>query len=155
MNGGANSQLTAPGRLDAQTVGNLVRYWVHYDNQLATLNRQIRKLREEKQTTEAQILSSFQAANIPNPVIQIAGGRLVVSEDRHTQPLNFKMLEMMLHQYFRQKVGAKDDTDAIVRFIKENRDITITPCLKCVKGLPPLGAATGTPGTAEQNRAKE
>lgn len=141
--------MNPPGRLDTQLVGNLVRYWVYYDNQLATLNRQIRKLREEKQTTELQILTNFQAANIENPVIQIAGGRLVVSEDRHTQPLNFKMLEMMLHQYYIQKIGLKDETDAIIRFIKENRGVTLTPCLKCIKGLPPsvTAASTASAGT--------
>lgn len=116
--------------LNAQQVGNLVRYWVYYDTQIASLNRQIRKLREDKQMTESQIITSFQATRMPNPVIQIAGGRLVVGQERRTEPLTFKMLQTMLKQYFSQKVGARDETDAILSFIKERRDVTLSPSLK-------------------------
>jgi hypothetical protein len=118
--------------LNAQQVGNLVRYWVYYDTQIAALNRQVRKLREDKQMTESQILTSFQAAHIQNPVIQIAGGRLVVGQERHSQPLNFKMLEILLHKYFSQKVGSRDETDTILKFIKDQRDVITTPSLKRV-----------------------
>lgn len=142
---GSSQALTVPGAvatagtgaiLDTERIGNLIRYWVYYDNEINTLNRQLRKLREDRQTTEAQILTGFQAARIPQPVIQIAGGRLMVAEDRHVQPLNFKTLESLLHQYYRQKVGAKDETDAIIKYIKASRDVTITPCLKRIVGLP-------------------
>jgi hypothetical protein len=142
--------LTAPGAtggggsLDTERIGNLIRYWVYYDNEINTLNRQLRKLREERQTTEAQILTGFQADRIPQPVIQIAGGRLMVSEDRHVQPLNFKTLESLLHQYFHQKAGAKDETDAIIKYVKAARDVTITPCLKRIVGIPPVGSGQKT-----------
>jgi hypothetical protein len=134
------SEITPPpvntNSLNTQQVGNLVRYWVHYDTQIAALNRQLRKLREERQMTESQILTSFQAAHIPNPVIQIAGGRLVIGQERHTQPLTFKLLESLLHQYYRQKIGLKDETDSILKFIKEQREVITTPSLKRVV-MPP------------------
>jgi hypothetical protein len=66
-----------------------------------------------------------------NPVIQIGGGgRLIVSEDKHTTPLTFTNIESLLHQYYAKKPGTRDETADIIKFIKEKRETTTTPCLK-------------------------
>ena len=127
--------------IDPQHVGNLVRHWVHYDTTLQTLNRQTRQAREAKNYVEDQILGAFRQANLQNPVVQIAGGRLIVGREKHTAPLTFRNLEIYLKQYYRQKPGALDETAAILKFIRAQREVTESPCLRRIgvstDGLPP------------------
>ena len=113
-----------------QQIGNLVRYWVHYDNTITTLNKQTKAARDMRTTYETQILDSLKTSNIVDPVIQIGDGRLIVSADKHTAPLTFTSLDSLLHQYYGKKPGSKDETADILKFIKENRETTVTPCLK-------------------------
>ena len=128
--------LTAP--LDMQTFGNLIRSWVHYDTMLSGLNKQIKNIRDMRNTFEGQVLQMLTASNTPNPIIQIAGGRVIVGEEKHQTPLSFRNLEEMLHQYYRAKPGARDETADILKFIRQHRQTEITPTLKRVQ------AASGT-----------
>jgi hypothetical protein len=114
----------------AQQIGNLIRHWVHYDNTIATLNREIKKTRELRSNYEAQVLQMLRSNNMSNPVIQIGDGRLIVSEDKYHSPLTFTSLESLLHQYYAKKPGAKDETADIIKFVKSNRDTTLSTCLK-------------------------
>jgi hypothetical protein len=114
-----------------QRLGDLIRYWVHYDTSLQTLNKQVKATRDARNAYEAQILQGLRTANMgANPVIQIAGGRILVSEERYQQPLSARALEGFLHQYYRQKPGARDETADILKFIKAQRKVEMTPCLR-------------------------
>ena len=123
------SSLTGGGDI-IQQIGNLIRYWVNYDNTLIQLNKQVKKTRETRNAYETQILQMFRTANMTNPIIQIGGGRLVISEDKHTAPLTFTNLESLLHQYYASKPGTRDETGDIIKFIKTNRETTVNTCLK-------------------------
>lgn len=115
----------------AEQIGNLIRHWVFYDTKLTELNKQIKSLRESRNAYEAQALQMITTMNLKNPVIQIGGGgRLIVSEDKHSAPLTFTNIEALLHQYYAKKPGARDETVDIIKFIKEKRETTTTPCLK-------------------------
>lgn len=68
---------------------------------------------------------------IPNAILQIAGGRLTMTEERHANPLTLGRLEELLHQYFDGKGhDQKDETADILKFIKTNRGATIETRLK-------------------------
>jgi hypothetical protein len=116
--------------LNLESFGNLVKHWVHYDNTIASINKQIRNLRDLKHTYETQILQMISAAQMKQPIIQIAGGRLVVGEDKSHQPLTFSMLETMLDKYYASKPGSRPETKEILKFIRENRTSQATTCLK-------------------------
>jgi hypothetical protein len=108
-----------------------VRYWVHYDTNLQALNKQVKATRDARNAYETQILQGLRTANMgANPVIQIAGGRILVSEERYQQPLSIRAIEEFLHQYYRQKPGARDETADILKFIKAQRKVEMTPCLR-------------------------
>jgi hypothetical protein len=114
-----------------QQIGNLIRHWVFYDNTIAELNKKVKQARESRNNYEAQALQLLRASSLANPVIQIGGGgRLIVSEDKHTAPLTFTNVESLLHQYYAKKPGTKDETADIIKFIKANRETTLTQCLK-------------------------
>jgi hypothetical protein len=124
-----------------QQIGNLVRYWVHYDNTLQQLNKEVKEARDHRKNYETQILQGMRAARLTNPVIQITGGRIVISEERHHAPLSLKSLEQLLHQYHRMKPGRPDETRDIMNFIKANRTVETAESLKRMY----------TPGAAGQN----
>ena len=90
--------LTAP--LDPEAIGKLVRYWVHYDNEIKKLNDEIRRIRASRDAYEQQVLQQLKASNMSNPVIQIGDGRIIVGEDKNQQPLSYTMLEATLTKYY-------------------------------------------------------
>ena len=97
-----------------ETIGNLIRHWVHYDNSINALNKQIRNLRELKNNYESQVIKSLQETSMKNPVIQIEGGRILLGEDKAQQPLSYSMLEGMLNKYLccEAWVKARDKGDS-------------------------------------------
>ena len=124
--------MSTPTTLTAtEQIGNLIRHWVYYDTKLAELNKQVKSMRDSRNAYEAQALQMIHAMSLKNPVIQIGGGgRLIVSEDKHSAPLSFTNLESLLHSYYASKPGSRDETDQIIKYIKANRETTVTPCLK-------------------------
>ena len=122
--------MSAPAPVNLETVGNLIRYWVHYDNNIAALNKQIRQVRELKDKYEKQIIQTLQSSALEKPVIQISGGRILVGEDKIQQALTYTMLETMLDRYYASKPGSRVETKEILKFIRENRETQISPSLK-------------------------
>ena len=146
--------------INTQEIANAVRYWVHNDNTIQELNKQIRQLRNARNEKEEAILTAFRQAGITSPVIQIVGGRILIGEDRRTDPLTFKNLEVYLHQYYRQKGGTgRDETDDIIRFIRSQRAVTSSPALKRVAdGASGSGGSAPPPAitaSSPANKAKE
>jgi hypothetical protein len=122
--------MSAPISLNMADMGKLVRQWVHSDTIVANLNRDILKARKERDGYEEVILRQLKQANYEKAVIQIDGGRLTVNEEKHHQALTFKSLEEMLHMYYRRPGARKDETDDILKFVKENRTFEIEKRLK-------------------------
>jgi hypothetical protein len=116
-----------------QQLGNLIRYWVHYDNVLQRLNKEVKEARDHRKNYETQILQGMREAKLANPVIQITGGRILVSEERNTAPLSLKSLELLLHQYHRMKPGRPDETKDIMNFVKANRTVEVAETLKRIQ----------------------
>lgn len=116
--------------INLESIGNLIRHWVHYDNSIVAANKQIKNLRDLKSTYESQAIKTLQTSGMKNPVIQIDGGRILLGEDKASQPLSFTMLEGMLNKYYASKPGSRPETKEILKFIRENRTSEITPCLK-------------------------
>jgi len=113
-----------------QQIGNLIRHWVHYDNTVVNINKQLKTARDVRNNYESQVIQLLRSTNMVNPVIQTASGRVIISEDKHHAPLTFTSVEGLLHQYYAKKAGSKDETSDIIKFIKANRETHVTPCLK-------------------------
>ena len=122
--------MSAPPQVNLETIGNLVRHWVHSDNTINDMNKKVKELRDTKNTYEQQILQLLKSSSIKQPVIQIAGGRILVAEDKTSQPLSFTMLETMLNNYYAAKPGSRPETKEILKYIRENRTSQVSPCLK-------------------------
>lgn len=117
--------------LDTNTLGNWVRNYVHYDNLASSLFKQLQNARKVKDQFEQQILGALQTSKMENAVIQIAGGRLLVSEEKHSVPLTLTRLEDLLHGYYKsQGRESTDETQQIMRYIKAERGQEVTKKLK-------------------------
>lgn len=115
-----------------ESIGKLIQYWVYYNNKIKAINGELRKLRATEDAYEKQILQQLQLSNMKNPVIQIGDGRIVVGKDKSQQPLSYGMLETILTKYYTLKAGSKNETQDILSFIRNERTVTSTPCLKRV-----------------------
>lgn len=123
----------ASTQIDLSSFASLVQGWVRSDMAVANYNKEVARMRKERDVYEHQILRTLKDANHEKAVIQITGGKLVVADDKTTQPLTFTSLEEMLHSYF-MSAGRRDETKEIVKYIKENRTVEHGLKLKRVVG---------------------
>ena len=128
--------------INTQELAFWVRNWVHYDNLATGLYRQTMNSRKVREEFEVKILDSLKASNMENAIIQIAGGRLVIHEERHNQPLTLGRIEDLLHGYFTSK-GIPDDTQNMMKHFRKQREYEVHKKLKKHIGanaaaLPPL-----------------
>ena len=116
---------------NSQELADHVRKWVHYDQLAGTLNKQATQARKARDTAETSIVNILTANNMRNAILQTAGGRLTLHEEKHTTPLSLTRIEGLLHQYYAEKRrGAPDETDAIMAFFRANRAFTQETRLK-------------------------
>jgi len=128
--------------VNTQEIGFHVRNWVHYDNLANSLYRQTVNARKVRDEFESKIIDSLRSAHMENAVIQIAGGRLVLQEERHNQPLTLARIQEILHTYFVSR-NLPDDTATMMKFIKQQREFKVSSKLRKQAGtipsaLPPL-----------------
>jgi hypothetical protein len=127
--------------MNTNELGHWVRNWVHYDNLALGLNRQATNARKVRDEYEDKIITHLQQNSMENAIIQIAGGRLMVNEERHSQPLTLHRIEELLRAYFVAKgaaaAGHLDETPNIMKFIKQQRGFEVNKRLKKQAGAPP------------------
>lgn len=140
--GGAS--LSNPPPINSQEIGFLVRNWVHYDNLATGLYRQTINARKVRDEFETKILEGLRTSNMENAVIQIAGGRLIVQQERHNQPLSLTRIEEILHADYVSK-NLPDDTANVMKFMKKQRGFEVVKKLRKQSG--PQPPALPPPGT--------
>jgi hypothetical protein len=126
--------------VNTQEIGFLVRNWVHYDNLATAFYRQTVNSRNVRDEFEMKIMDSLRSSNMENAVIQIAGGRIIVQEERHNQALSLTRIEELLNMYFANR-NLPNDTPNIMKFVKKQRGFEIKKKLRKQAGgqstLPP------------------
>jgi hypothetical protein len=118
-------------QLNTQSLAEMIRSWVHFDNLAATFTRQSQQARTARSRWEVQIIDYLRQTSMVNAIIQIAGGRLTVNEEKHANPLTLQRLESLLHEYFSKRpAGSNDETTEIMAYIKANRGTNVETRLK-------------------------
>lgn len=121
--------------LDTNQLGYMVRNYVHYDNLASALYKQLQNARKVKDEFETKIISYLQTSNMEKAVIQIAGGRLTVGEEKHSSNLTLTKIEDLLHGYYKsQGRESTDETQAIMKYIKAERGAEVIKKLKKSQG---------------------
>ena len=100
-----------------------IKSWVHYDNEIQKLNKNIKDLRLKKLETQILLLE--------NPLhnnnnINISDGRLKFSQVTVTQPLSLQFISMCLNDLIRDTEQVKH----IMEHIKNKREKRMEPTIK-------------------------
>jgi hypothetical protein len=121
--------------LDTNQLGYMVRNYVHYDNLASGLYKQLQNTRKLKDDFENKIIGYLQSVSMEKAIIQIAGGRLTVGEEKHSSALTLTKIEELLHGYYKsQGRESTDETLAIMKYIKAERGAEVTKKLKKSQG---------------------
>jgi hypothetical protein len=98
-----------------------IRNWVHYDTMASNFSKQSITSRKIRDENEAKIIDTLKAKKMENAQIQISGARLSLVQEKSYTGLTIGTLETYLHQYFQKKGTMMDETEQIMRFIKNKK----------------------------------
>lgn len=122
-------------------ISTMVRNYVHYDNLANNYSKQASGARKLRDEFESKIITNLRANNMENAIIQISGGaRLQCTEEKTSPSLTLPRLETYLQKYYAQKGSGVNETEAILRFIRlqKQQDTQVHACLKRIAVPPPL-----------------
>ena len=96
---------------------NTIKKWVHLDNNYKKISNDLKKIRDEKNILNNEIIDYFNTNNLKFPSINISDGKLNFSHVKQGNLLTYKFLEGCLNEYFNN-----DETvTEIIDFIKKKR----------------------------------
>lgn len=110
MSGGEHDQLTT-----------WIRNWVHFDNMASNFSKQSTTSRKLRDENEDKIIDYLKDKKMENAQIQINGAKLSLVQEKCYTGLTVGILETYLHDYFKKKGTMMDETDQIMRFIKQQK----------------------------------
>jgi len=99
----------------------LVRNYIHYDNVTKTYGKQLNGARTLRNTFENKIIQELRSNRMEHAIIQVSGATLQMAEEKSAPSLSFPKLESWLHAYYKQKGNGIDETDSILRFMKQQK----------------------------------
>jgi hypothetical protein len=122
-------------------ISTMVRNYVHYDNLANNYSKQASGARKLRDEFENKIITNLRANNMEHAIIQISGGaRLQCTEEKTPPSLTLPRLETYLQKYYAQKSSGINETEAILRFIRlqKQQDTQVHACLKRIAAPPPV-----------------
>jgi hypothetical protein len=122
-------------------MATMVRNYVHYDNLANNYSKQASGARKLRDEFEGKIITNLRANNMENAIIQISGGaRLQCTEEKTPPSLTLPRLETYLQKYYAQKGSGINETEAILRFIRlqKQQETQVHACLKRISPPTPI-----------------
>jgi len=104
-----------------------VQKWVRYDDQIQTLNKQVKSLRDERTALTPQMTRYMEQHNLHDNVIQISDGTLTYKVETGRQGFTQRFLADALLKYFNNDQARASEC---MEFIKSQREQTQTVTLK-------------------------
>jgi len=99
----------------------LVRNYIHYDNLTNNYGKQLNGARKLKNEFENKVIQQLRSNRMENAIIQVSGANLQLAEEKSTPCLSLPRIESWLHAYYKQRGNGVDETDSILRFIKQQK----------------------------------
>ena len=118
---------TAPAIQSHEQFVAAVQQWVHYDDQLQTLSKQTRSMRDERTALTPQMTSYMEEHNLHDNVIRINDGMLKYSVDTGRQGFTQRFLLEALTKYFKND---HVEGEKCMEFLKGQREQTRSVTLK-------------------------
>jgi len=99
-------------------LSNIIKEWKETNEQVKTLNEQIREKRKRLKVQEEMILRIMKKHNIGALDLKGSGGRILYRRSTSKGGMNEKLLFGLLSQHLKSETAAAD----AVKFITENRE---------------------------------
>ena len=122
--------------MDTNVLAHNVRAWVHYDNALAALTKQVAAARKQRDAMEEQIKIMLSQHKMLLSEIQISGGKLQFQEERTASALSMKSLADSSEAFFKNYPEIKNPqkmSTEYISFLKEHRTYSNSTRLKKLK----------------------
>ena len=103
-----------------------IKQWIDIDTKIQTLNEDLKKLRETRNSTGMFITKYIEAHNLIKTKFSLNNGYIKYSKTNQSNPLTFKYIYDCLKQYFNDEELAT----TVCEFIKNNRKTTLTTSIK-------------------------
>lgn len=103
-----------------------IREWVSLDNQIKTLNEQVKELRNKRQHVTTNIMTISEQHGYDDVTINISDGTLKVTDVRSTGSLTLNYVKTCLLEC----IHDEDKVEEIMEYIKENRPVKTTRDVK-------------------------
>ena len=103
-----------------------IQEWVTVDNQIKTLNQEIKELRGNRNSLTNNIFTYAESNNLENAVIQISDGKLKFQNLKQTSPISFKLVKEVLNEC----IDNVEHVEAIITAIKNKRESKYTYDIK-------------------------
>lgn len=104
-----------------------VKKWVILDHKLQAINENTKQIRELKLKITGDICSYMKSNNIKNN-IGISNGELRMYDKKDYKSLTFTYVEKCLNEIIKDKTHV----EYIIKYLKDNREITVSPDIKRV-----------------------
>lgn len=104
-----------------------VKNWVILDQKIHMINEKTKQIRELKSTITTDICNYMKHNNITSN-IGISNGELRMYDKKDYKPLTFMYVEKCLREIIKDKTHV----DYIIKYLKDNREINISPDIKRV-----------------------
>lgn len=118
-----------PGTQDRKELIEAVRHFVHFDNLVETLNKQVSSARNMRNDFEDKVLKLLDTTGMRSATLQINGATLARATKSKPGDLSWGLIEEQLHLYYKTK-GVPDATKEVMEFIQKNRGTKVQEYLK-------------------------
>ena len=95
-----------------------IRGWIGIDNEIASLQRQLKTKREEKRQLSENLVKTMKVNDID--CFDINGGALLYKKSSTKKPLSAKTLLPLLESYFKESDVKPDE---VSKYLMDNREI--------------------------------
>ena len=104
---------------------NNIKEWVSVDNELRILTEHVKELRDKRNEVNDNIIRYVETNQLCNSTIQLSDGLLKFYNQKTYAPLTYTFLQDTL-----KDILSIDQTNQIIKYIKEKRETQTNVCIK-------------------------
>ena len=105
---------------------NKIKSWVLLDNNINTMNKELKITREERNNICNDIITIAENNNLTNRKIKISDGILTFNNTYSYNPISYNLLYDCFFEYFKNR----DNCDELLELIKHKREKKINKIIK-------------------------
>ena len=103
-----------------------IKKWILYDNALKKLNLQQKKLKENKELFENELLILIKQNRLENLTLNVDNSKISLNTSSTNPSLTYKFLEETFNEYFKDELESKKLSDFIKRKRENNKKINFS-----------------------------